>query len=168
MAQRDVKQGSEQAFWTDGWDGYPAARTRLLTDIADVKPPNPLVISGDVHSAWVSDLKPEFDNAKSAVVAIEFCGTSITSQGPSAKQVQVFLDENPHETSGQRNLDCGRVRCGKRASRRAQGVSGIDYVHITDVYISGLMPAFLMSRTYFSMSLRIVTPNCSGLSPTGS
>ena len=91
MAQRDVKQGSEQAFWTDGWDGYPAARTRLLTDIADIKPPNPLVISGDVHSAWVSDLKPEFDNAKSAVVAIEFCGTSITSQGPSAKLRAVAL-----------------------------------------------------------------------------
>jgi len=117
MAQRDVKQGSEQAFWTDGWDGYPAARTRLLTDIADVKPPNPLVISGDVHSAWVSDLKRDFDNAKSAVVATEFCGTSITSQGPSAKQVQVFLDENPHlrygngEQRGYTTVDLQRGAC---------------------------------------------------------
>ena len=96
MAQLDRKPGPGQSFWTDGWDGYPAARARLLNDIAGLKPSNPLVIGGDVHCTWVADLKPDFDDPKSPVVATEFCGTSITSQGPSQKQVEMMLAENPH------------------------------------------------------------------------
>ena len=96
MAQLDRKPGRDQSFWTDGWDGYPAARARLLDDIARLKPSNPLAIGGDVHCNWVADLKPDFDDPKSPVVATEFCGTSITSQGPSTKQVLAWLAENPH------------------------------------------------------------------------
>ncbi|MEO7726924.1 MAG: alkaline phosphatase D family protein, partial [Burkholderiales bacterium] len=44
MAQHDRKAGPGQSFWTDGWDGYPAARARLLGDIAQIKPSNPLII----------------------------------------------------------------------------------------------------------------------------
>jgi phosphodiesterase/alkaline phosphatase D-like protein len=82
MAQVDATPGPEQAFWSDGWDGYPAARSRLLSFIADKRPANPLVIGGDVHSYWVGDLKPDSDDPRSPVVATEFCGASITSQGP--------------------------------------------------------------------------------------
>ena len=96
MAQHDRKAGPGQSFWTDGWDGYPAARARLLGDVAQIKPSNPLVISGDVHCNWVADLKTDFDDAKSPVIASEFCGTSITSQGPSVKQIAATLEENPH------------------------------------------------------------------------
>ena len=96
MAQHDRKAGPGQSFWTDGWDGYPAARARLLKDIAQTQTSNPLVIGGDVHCAWVADLKTDFDDPQSPVVATEFCGTSITSQGPSVKQVQMSLAENPH------------------------------------------------------------------------
>ncbi|MEO7728888.1 MAG: alkaline phosphatase D family protein, partial [Burkholderiales bacterium] len=96
MAQHDRKAGPGQSFWTDGWDGYPAARARLLGDIAQIKPSNPLIIGGDVHCNWVADLKADFDDAKSPVIASEFCGTSITSQGPSVKQIAASLGENPH------------------------------------------------------------------------
>jgi alkaline phosphatase D len=96
MAQHDRKPGPGQSFWTDGWDGYPAARGRLLHDIATVKPANPLVIGGDVHCTWVADLKTDFDDPQSPVVATEFCGTSITSQGPSDAAVLAALAENPH------------------------------------------------------------------------
>ena len=96
MAQFDRKLGPLQSFWTDGWDGYPAARARLLNDIVQLKASNPLVIGGDVHSTWVADLKPDFNNPDSPVVATEFCGTSITSQGPSPIQVLGALGENPH------------------------------------------------------------------------
>ncbi len=34
MAQLDRKPGEGQSFWTDGWDGYPKARERLLSTIA--------------------------------------------------------------------------------------------------------------------------------------
>ncbi len=96
MAQHDRKAGEGQAFWTDGWDGYPDARARLLDSIAQAKTSNPLVFGGDVHCAYVADLKSDFDDARSPTIATEFCGTSITSQGPTPKQVQVSLAENPH------------------------------------------------------------------------
>ncbi len=96
MAQLDRKPVPGRRFWTDGWDGYPAARARLLDDIAQLRPSNPLVISGDVHCNWVADLKPDFDDPQSPVIATEFCGTSITSQSPSPKQVLAWLSENPH------------------------------------------------------------------------
>jgi alkaline phosphatase D len=96
MAQNDRKAGPGQSFWTDGWDGYPAARAKLLSDVAQSRASNPLVIGGDVHCTWVADLKLDFDDAKSPVVATEFCGTSITSQGPTVKQIAATLAENPH------------------------------------------------------------------------
>jgi len=96
MAQHDWQPGPDQAFWTDGWDGYPAARSRLLSFIAQQRPANPLVIGGDVHSYWVCDLKPDFDDPQSPVVATEFCGTSITSQGPPQERVDASRADNPH------------------------------------------------------------------------
>ena len=96
MAQLDRKAGPGKSVWTDGWDGYPAARRRLLEAVAARRPANPVVIGDDVHSHWVADLKPDFDDPNSPVVASEFCGTSITSQGPSQKFVEAALAENPH------------------------------------------------------------------------
>lgn len=97
MAQLDRKPGPGQKFWTDGWDGYPAARRRLLEYIGQRKPANPVVLGGDVHSFWVTDLKPDFDDPRSPVVATEFVGTSITSQfrRPQA-EVDALLADNPH------------------------------------------------------------------------
>jgi alkaline phosphatase D len=96
MAQFDRKAGEGQRFWTDGWDGYPAARRRLLEAMSARKLANPVVIGGDVHMHFVADLKPDFDDGKSPVVASEFCGTSITAQAASQKSVDALLPENPH------------------------------------------------------------------------
>ena len=96
MAQLDRKPGEGQAFWTDGWDGYPKARERLLSTIAGRRVANPIVIGGDVHMNVAADLKVDFDNPVSPVVATEFVGTSITSQGPTAKQTETWRAENPH------------------------------------------------------------------------
>ena len=101
MAQLDRKIGPGQSFWTDGWDGYPAARRRLLDFLARKKPANPLVIGGDVHSFWVADLKPDFDTPSSPTVATEFVGTSITSQlARSQAEQDIIRIENPHITYG--------------------------------------------------------------------
>jgi alkaline phosphatase D len=117
MAQHDWQPGPDQAFWTDGWDGYPAARSRLLSFIAQQRPANPLVIGGDVHSYWVCDLKPDFDDPQSPVVATEFCGTSITSQGPPQERVDASRADNPHikfahsEKRGYVRLEITPERC---------------------------------------------------------
>ena len=96
MAQLERQPGPERRFWSDGWDGYPAARARLLGAIGQRRPANPLVIGGDVHFNCVADLKPDFDDPKSPVVATEFCGTSITSQTQPQARLDALRAGNPH------------------------------------------------------------------------
>ena len=96
MAQFDQKPGPGRRAWTDGWDGYPAARQRLFESIANRKVSNPVVIGGDVHSFNVNQLKADFDNPGSPIVASEFVGTSITSQAWSQERLNQYLPDNPH------------------------------------------------------------------------
>jgi alkaline phosphatase D len=96
MAQFDQKPGPGRRAWTDGWDGYPAARRRLLEYLHSQKIANPVVLGGDVHSFNVADLKLDFDDPNSPVVASEFVGTSITSQAWPQERLNEFLPDNPH------------------------------------------------------------------------
>lgn len=127
MAQLDRKLGEGRQFWTDGWDGYPAARRRLLETIAARGLRNPVVIGGDVHMNWVADLKPDFDDPKSPVVASEFCGTSITSQGASQKMVDALLRENTHFHYG-RSDRRGYVRASIAGGRFNADLIGLETV----------------------------------------
>ncbi|HKU47174.1 MAG TPA: alkaline phosphatase D family protein, partial [Burkholderiales bacterium] len=96
MAQFDQLPGPGRRAWTDGWDGYPAARERLLRSAVDRGLRNPVVIGGDVHSFNICELKLDFDDPKSPVVASEFVGTSITSQSWPQERMQRYLPDNPH------------------------------------------------------------------------
>lgn len=82
--------------WTDGWDGYPAARRRLLQAVAVRRIGGAVVLGGDVHAHHVADLKADFDDARSPVVASEFCGSSISSRGRSQRRVDEALAMHPH------------------------------------------------------------------------
>jgi alkaline phosphatase D len=96
MAELKQRRDGAPAFWTDGWDGYPAARERLLGFLAARRTPNPVVLGGDIHSYWVADLKPRFDDPRAPVVASEFVGTSITSRGMAYERGRALLPDNPH------------------------------------------------------------------------
>jgi alkaline phosphatase D len=96
MAQFDQKPGAGRSAWTDGWDGYPAARRRLFEALAGHRVANPVVLGGDVHMFNVSELKRDFDDPASPVIASEFVGTSISSQGWPQQRVDRFLPDNPH------------------------------------------------------------------------
>ena len=96
MAQVDRTAGEGQSFWTDGWDGYPKARERLLAFVESRRVANPVVLSGDVHTFAAAELKVDFDRPGAPAVATEFCGGSLTSQGPTQKQTQAWQAENPH------------------------------------------------------------------------
>ena len=82
--------------WTDGWDGYPAARQRILDAMKATKLANPVFIGGDIHSFWTTDLKADFNNPSSLTVATECVGTSITSDPPNYELIAQLLPENPH------------------------------------------------------------------------
>jgi alkaline phosphatase D len=96
MARHDPRREAAPTYWTDGWDGYPAARQRLLDQLARERIRNTIVIGGDVHAFFVADLKSDFSNPASSVVATEFVTTSITSQARPARQLADVLDANPH------------------------------------------------------------------------
>lgn len=94
MAQWDEHPGPGRSAWTDAWDGYPAARRRLLEALA--AKPNPVVIGGDIHAFNVNALKLDFDDPAAPVIAAEFVGTSITSQGWLQKRMDALRADNPH------------------------------------------------------------------------
>jgi len=96
MAQADREPGPERVVYTDGWDGYPHAREKLLRFIAERKIRNPVVLGGDVHFSSANELKIDFDNEKSPVIASEFVGTSISSFGPGQARIDALRSDNPH------------------------------------------------------------------------
>jgi len=63
-------------------------RMELMQWIADRKVPNPVVLSGDIHSNWVNNLHVDDRKPETPVVATEFVGTSITSKGNGPKEVK--------------------------------------------------------------------------------
>lgn len=105
---RDPASG-DSSHWTDGWDGYPASRARLLDEVAQRKLPNVVVLGGDVHAHYVTDLHTDFGDARSPVVATEFCGTSISSHGTEQARLDRALPFNPHIRYG-RSDQRGYVR----------------------------------------------------------
>lgn len=96
MAQLDQLPGEGRRAWTDGWDGYPAARARLFDALVKHRVANPLVLAGDVHAFYASDLKRDFDDARSSAIATEFVCTSITSQAWPQERLEALAADNPH------------------------------------------------------------------------
>ena len=99
MAQYDLDPRPQQGLFNmDQWDGYIESRRRLLDFLHNNQISNPVVITGDIHSSWVNDLKLDFDDPNSPTVATEFVGTSISSQFPQqyVAAVKVARMANPH------------------------------------------------------------------------
>ena len=68
----------------DAWDGYQAQRQRILDFLQRERIANPIVLTGDIHSAWVAGPQQNFLDPASATVATEFVCTSISSDFPTA------------------------------------------------------------------------------------
>jgi alkaline phosphatase D len=96
MAQYRLKQDNADAFSTDDWDGYPANRTRLFKRISEARVANPVVVGGDTHCFFANDLRVDFNDPDSPVVATEFVGTSISAVGPPYEMIAPALPDNPH------------------------------------------------------------------------
>ena len=96
MSYADEDTGPGKAFWTDDWNGYPAARDRFIQLLAERKVANPIVLSGDIHAYVVGALHLEAGNPDSPVVAAEFTSTSITSQSQSEDLFRTIKAGNPN------------------------------------------------------------------------
>lgn len=72
MADFAINVGDDTGINNDQWDGYAAARDRLLRSIGEART---IVLSGDIHAAAINDL--EFEGT---VVAHEIVAPSVTSK----------------------------------------------------------------------------------------
>jgi alkaline phosphatase D len=84
----------------DKWDGYAYERDEVVQAMAAAAQENgfhPVVITGDVHSSYVWDLKTDWDDPSGETVfGTEFVGTSISSNG-----------DNPLRDDGGFTTQCG-------------------------------------------------------------
>ncbi|MEU6265532.1 alkaline phosphatase D family protein [Saccharopolyspora shandongensis] len=127
FSQRDFTAGDDDSFSDDAWDNYVVERNLVRDQLA--KASNPVVITGDVHANYVTDIKADFDDPASATVATELVGTSITSNGNGVDQNPtdaVQLQENPHIKFINRNR--GYVRNTITHSEWKADFRVIDYV----------------------------------------
>jgi alkaline phosphatase D len=96
IARVDYDGGPGVSVNHDQWDGYAVSRNRFLSFVEQARPSNPVVLTGDWHSAWVNDLRLDFDRPETPVLATELVGTSISSGCGWAAAVKAALPSNPH------------------------------------------------------------------------
>lgn len=80
----------------DQWDGYTDARRRFLETLS--RSSAPVVLSGDVHSSWVADLRLDFADDQSPLVGTELVGPGVSSDIPARLRQAAPLIEvlSPH------------------------------------------------------------------------
>ncbi|MDR3619506.1 MAG: alkaline phosphatase D family protein [Paludisphaera borealis] len=105
------KEG-EPTYSMDQWPGYADERMRLVKFLQDRRVLNPVVLTGDIHSNWVNDLRVDDRKTETSVVATEFVGTSISSGG-DGKAETPGLDKRMADNPCIRffNAQRGYVRC---------------------------------------------------------
>jgi alkaline phosphatase D len=112
MAETDQDATEAKLLFMDPWDGYVANRERILGGALERDVENLVVITGDRHQNYASNLLLDYDDPDSTVVGSEFVGTSITSGGNGADMTPGganLLAANPHLKFF--NSQRGYVRC---------------------------------------------------------
>jgi len=125
LSERDTKSGTATGYNLDGWDGYRAARARLIDAVQSSKLSNPIVIGGDLHAFYAADVKRDFADHGAATIASEFVCGSITSDAPSATSLATAIAENPHLKFASDKHGYAVMRLGDRAAH-------IDFIGVAD------------------------------------
>lgn len=84
-----------RSTYTDAWDGYPAARARLLRTVADARLADVVTLGGDVHMNVAAQLRLQPNDARSPVLASEIVTTSISSRGMNSTVLERIRSGNP-------------------------------------------------------------------------
>ncbi|CAN5521092.1 alkaline phosphatase D family protein [soil metagenome] len=82
----------------DQWPSAATERMQLAQFIADKRIANPVVLTGDIHSNWVNELRVDDRKPETPIVAAEFVGTSISSGGNGVAEIKgldKLLADNP-------------------------------------------------------------------------
>ena len=127
------KDNDPLGYSMDQWPGYAAERIGLMRFMADRQIPNPIVLTGDIHSNWVNDLRVDDRNQETDIVATEFVGTSISSGGKGIDRREghdQLLSKNPFIRF--QNSQRGYVRCRVTPMEWRS-----DYLVVDDVTVIG-------------------------------
>lgn len=90
FSQLIVSDDLELPFNYDAWDGYVANRNRTFRTLYDNNITNNIMLAGDSHASWVSDLV-WLDSSSSGKydpvtgrgsIGVEFAGSAVTSPSP--------------------------------------------------------------------------------------
>ncbi len=116
LSPLDESPGAGRGLWTDGWDGYPAARKRLLEAIQNNRLRNPIVAGGDLHAHIVASVPGDPERFESKPIASEFVATSLSADGRPQSYYDERRIDNPHvqllrsDVRGYTLLDIGSDR----------------------------------------------------------
>jgi alkaline phosphatase D len=112
MAGFDFDDSDEQQFNMDNWDGYVAARQRLLGVVRDHHVPGAVVLTGDIHAHFANELKFKPHDPDASAVGSEFvCSSMTTGKGNNDPiEAAIAAGDNPqvHYYNGRHR---GYVRC---------------------------------------------------------
>jgi len=112
MAMVHAAREDGHGYSMEKWPGYAYERARLLQFLADRQISNPIVLTGDLHSNWVNEVRVDHRRSDGPIVATEFVGTSISSDGDDTSKADAIAkvkDENPGVRFA--NLERGYVSC---------------------------------------------------------
>jgi alkaline phosphatase D len=96
LSHLDEKSGAGSVYGTDAWNGYPAARQRLLQSLQQTRTTNPVILSGDLHAFMVGGVNQTPDQLESPLLASEFVASSISSDSRPQAQLDQWRAENPN------------------------------------------------------------------------
>ena len=88
----------EPTFSMDQWPGYSHERAELMRFLQTRRVPNPVVLTGDIHSNWANELRVDDHKPDLPVVATEFVATSLSSGGNGPKKpknLDKMMSDNP-------------------------------------------------------------------------
>jgi len=131
FAHFDQGDGDEHRYRVDSWNGYPAARARLVDFLATRRAANPVILSGDIHAFLVNDVNARADDLGSPIVATELVATSISSQGPRQQGFDSWRPKNPNVHLA-RSDQRGYLRLDVRPDRLHADLIGVDDVTRAD------------------------------------
>jgi alkaline phosphatase D len=92
---RYTQAPSDPVFNLDSWDGYPLARQNLSDMLADGVS-NPVLLTGDWHTAMASTLYQRPFDPTSKRIGHELVGGPISSACPWARDMEQVRSANPH------------------------------------------------------------------------
>lgn len=84
-----------RGIFSDGWDGYPHARQRLLDALGAAPGGDVICLGGDVHRHVAARLRTDAADPRSAVIGSEFCCSSISSRGLPDTALALMRAGNP-------------------------------------------------------------------------